>query len=416
MRKLLLLWLAAWPLSPAWAQNPPLAERTTATPEWTSERLEQLVAPIALYSDGVLAQVLMASTYPLEIVQASRWVAKNPKLGGAELEKALKSQDWDPSVKSLCGLRDVLQQMNDNLDWTQDLGDAFLAEKQKLMEAVQVMRRKALEAGQLKSTDEQKVSEQDDQTIVVEQTSTEVVYVPTYYPSVVYGSWTYPYWYYPPLYVPPPPGRPWYGFAAGVVWGAAIWGGCHWNSGHCDVDIDVDHHNEWTAKVDREAAANRIEGRQGQRGEWAHSAEHRKGAAYSDARVAQRYGGSAGQARVTREQARGQAGQATQRPAGTSATRDVAPDRSAARSGSRASTGAAPAASTRTTGSRTGSFSGSGASNLDRASSTRGATSRTSSASSTGTTRSTSASRSSGAIRSSGGMRSGGGGRGGGRR
>jgi hypothetical protein len=416
MRKSMLIWLAVALVPPVWAQNPPLAERTAAAPEWTSERLEQLVAPIALYSDGVLAQVLMASTYPIEIVQAARWVAKNPKLAGAELEKALKSQDWDPSVKSLCGLRDVLQQMNDNLDWTQDLGDAFLAEKAKLMDAVQVMRQKALEAGQLKSTEQQKVTETEDKIVVIEQTSTEVVYVPTYYPSVVYGSWTYPYWYYPPLYVPPPPGRPWYGFAAGVVWGAAIWGGCHWGYGHADIDIDVDHHNEWTAKVDSDATANRIESRQGQRQEWAHQAEHRKGAAYNDARVAQRYGATDGQTRVPREQARGRIDSSAPRATTADVPRNQPSDRGAARPESRDTARSAALDRSPSTGQRTSSFSGARASELDRASSTRGATSRASSVRSTGATPSSGAVRSSGAIRSSGGMRSGGGGRGGGRR
>lgn len=414
MSKIWIVLLAGWCISPAFAQSPALAERgSAATVEWTTERLEQLVAPIALYSDGVLAQVLMASTYPLEIVQAARWVAKNPKLEGAPLEQALKGQDWDPSVKSLCGLRDVLERMNENLDWTQDLGDAFLAEKAKLMDAVQNMRRKALEAGQLASGDQQKVTEQEDKIIVIEQASPEVVYVPTYYPSVVYGSWTYPYWYYPPLYVPPPPGSVWLGFTAGAIWGAAIWGGCHWGWGHTDIDIDIDHHNEWTAKVDRDAAANRIENRSGQRQEWAHRAEHRQGVVYGDQRVAQRYGATDGQTRVTRDQARGYGDRAAARPAVADAARTLPSDRSASRT---------PAVSTRETvgtretGQRSTSFSGARTSELDRASSTRGATSRASSVRSTGATRSSGAARSSGAIRSSGGMRSGGGARGGGRR
>ena len=100
----------------------------------------------------------MASTYPLEIVEAARWVQKNPSLKGKALEEALKSQDWDPSVKSLCGFPAVLKQMNDNLDWTQDLGDAFLGQKEELMDTVQTMRKKALEAGNLKSSEQQKVT------------------------------------------------------------------------------------------------------------------------------------------------------------------------------------------------------------------------------------------------------------------
>jgi hypothetical protein len=403
MNRFWVVWLAVWFAAPAPAQSTSLAERGSTQVEWTAERLEQLVAPIALYSDGVLAQVLMASTYPLEIVQAARWMAKNPKLQGESLEKALKTQDWDPSVKSLCGLRDVLERMDQNLDWTQDLGDAFLAEKAKLMDAVQTMRRKALEADQLASTEQQKVTEQEDKIIVIEQTSPEVVYVPTYYPSVVYGSWSYPYWYYPPLYVPPPPGGLWLSFTAGAIWGAAIWGGCHWGWGHTEVDIDIDHHNEWTSKVDRDAAKNRIENRGGQRQEFAHRTEHRRGVGYGDQRVAQRYGAASGQTRVTRDQARGYGDRAASRPAVGDTARSLPSDRGAARSGSRS-----PAASTRETGQRSSSFSGARSSGLDRASSTRGATSRASSVRSTGATRSSGAMRSSGAIRSGGGMRGGG--------
>lgn len=401
----------------AQGQNTSLAARSGAEKEWTAERLEQLVAPIALYSDGVLAQVLMASTYPLEIVEAARWVAKNSKLEGAKLEEAMKAHDWDPSVKSICGLREVLARMNENLDWTQDLGDAFLAEKAKLMDAVQHMRRKAMDAGELKTSEEQKVTDQEDKIIVIEQTSQEVVYVPTYYPSAVYGSWSYPYWYYPPMYVPPPAGSRWFAFGVGVAWGAAIWGGCHWGWGHTDIDIDCDHHNEFTKNVDRDAAKNRIESRQGQRDTWQHNAEHRKGVGYQDAKVAERFGAAAGQHRVTRDQARGFADRAGTRPTTRDATRPQPSQRDTARAtpstrDRNATSAARP--STRTSGQRTGSFTGARTNDITRASSTRGATSRASSVRSTGGSRSAGASRSSGAVRSGG--RSGGGMRGGGRR
>jgi hypothetical protein len=127
------------------------AGATAKNSSFINEQLEQIVAPIALYPDALLAQILMASTYPLEIVEAARWSAKNPKVTGDKLEAALKEQTWDPAVKSMCAFPDVLKRMNENLDWTQDLGDAFLGQKSELMDAVQNMRRKAYEAGNLKS-------------------------------------------------------------------------------------------------------------------------------------------------------------------------------------------------------------------------------------------------------------------------
>lgn len=219
---------AQQPGAPAQGQQPAGQQPAGGGTEFTAERLEQLVAPIALYPDGVLAQVLMASTYPIEIVEAARWVQKNPKLTGDKLEAALKDQDWEPSVKSLCGLPEVLKLMNEDLDWTQHLGDAFLSQEARLMDAVQVMRRKAYEAGTLKSGEQMKVTEQQDKILVIENTKTEVVYVPTYYPTAVYGSWAYPTYYYPPMYPPAPAGGMFLSFTAGMVWGAAIWGGCNW--------------------------------------------------------------------------------------------------------------------------------------------------------------------------------------------
>ena len=118
---------------------------------FSKEQLEQIVAPIALYPDALLTQVMMASTYPLEIVEAARWMQKNPKITADKLDAALQKETWDPSVKSLCGFNDVLKRMNENLDWTQDLGDAFLGQQTELMDSVQTMRRKAYDAGNQKS-------------------------------------------------------------------------------------------------------------------------------------------------------------------------------------------------------------------------------------------------------------------------
>jgi hypothetical protein len=192
----------------------------------------------------------MASTYPLEIVEAYRWQQKNSSLKGKALEEALQKQDWDPAVKSICGLPSVLKQMNDSLDWTQDLGDAFLGQKEDLMKTVQAMRKKALEAGNLKSSEQQKVSQQGD-IVIIESTKTEVVYVPTYYPTAVYGAWSYPYYYYPPMYPPYPTGGLMFGFAVGVAWGGC-WSNCNW--GGNDIDIDINNQNNF---IDRTENTNR---------------------------------------------------------------------------------------------------------------------------------------------------------------
>ena len=212
------------------------AEAQTATPTddggFDTEKLEQLVAPIALYPDALLMQILMASTYPLEVVEADRWIRDKPELKGDELDKALLEKDWDPSVKSLTTLPSVLKQMSENLDWSQDLGDAFLAQENDLLDTVQRMRGLAYDAGNLETTEQQSVTQQEDRIIVIESSSPEVIYVPTYSPTVVYGpSWGYPYWYYPRWYYPPAPGYGFVAFSAGVVVGAAIWGGCRWGWG-----------------------------------------------------------------------------------------------------------------------------------------------------------------------------------------
>ncbi|MBX3463572.1 MAG: DUF3300 domain-containing protein, partial [Planctomycetes bacterium] len=336
-------------------QSPPKAGSKPAA--FSPEQLEQLVAPIALYPDALLTQTMMASTYPLEVVQAARWVQKNPKVQGEALEKALKEQTWDPSVKSLCGLPSVLQRMNDNLDWTQDLGDAFLADQAALMDAVQRMRRKALEAGNLKTTKEQKVTEREDKIIVVEAADPQIVYVPTYYPTVVYGGWYYPHWYYPPLYVPPPPLHPAFTFAVGVAWGAAMWGGCSWGWGHSEVDIDIDRTNNF---IGRTEVDHRRAERQRKDGKWQHQPEHRQGVRYRDNATSQRYSRPSASNRIASDQARGYG--SGSRPSAGAAARPAAG-------------GGAATRPTSTTTQRSGSFTGSQTANLDRAASQRGSAS-----------------------------------------
>ena len=207
----------------------------------TKQELDQLLAPIALYPDDLLSSVLMASTYPLDIVQAARWRSANSKFKGDALTKALEAQDWDPSVKALVQFPDVLKTLSDKLDWTQKLGEAFLAQQDEVMDEIQVLREKADEAGNLKSNKQQKVSKQAN-AIVIEPANPDVVYVPVYQPSVVYGPWWYPD--YPPYYWPPYSGA----FVSGFFWGAGIavanslwgWGHCDWRGRNIDIDV-----NKW---------------------------------------------------------------------------------------------------------------------------------------------------------------------------
>ncbi|WP_295487271.1 DUF3300 domain-containing protein [Accumulibacter sp.] len=289
-------------LSPAMAQqaqptSPPASSADPAAKTFSQENLDRLLAPIALYPDALLAQILMASTYPLEVVEAARWSKANAKVNGKALEDAMAKQSWDPAVKSLTAVPEVLKQMNENLSWTQSLGDAFLAQQQQVMDTIQTLRGKAAAAGNLKSSEQQvvKTETQGSQTIyVVESPNPDVVYVPTYNPSVVYGSWWYPtppYYVYPPSYVYPPG----LAFATGVLVGAAIWGACNWGWGRGSVDVNVNRYNSFN----RTNISN---------GKWNHNVDHRRGVAYKDRNVARQYnrGGNAA-ASQARESFRGRA-------------------------------------------------------------------------------------------------------------
>ncbi|NLT23612.1 MAG: DUF3300 domain-containing protein [Syntrophorhabdus sp.] len=263
----------------------------TSKPVFKQEELEQILAPIALYPDELIAQILMASTYPLEVVEAARWVKANPSLKGNQLTSALEKQNWDPSVKSLVNFPSVLNMMNDKLDWTQKLGDAFLAQQKDVMSTVQRLRAKAQASGNLKTTKEQKVVVQD-QVIVIQPADPQVIYVPTYNPTVVYGAWPYPayppYYYYPPGYVA---GVGAFSFAAGVAVGAAwgyAWGGCNWH--HGDVNVNVNKNVNVNNQINRNYYANKISTNPGGQGEWKHDPTHRKGVAYRDQATGSKYG------------------------------------------------------------------------------------------------------------------------------
>ena len=179
--------------------------------------LDQILAPVALYPDELLSQVLMAATYPLEVVQAARWSRANPGLQGDEAVQAVDEEDWDPSVKSLVAFPNVLESMDQNLDWTQRLGEAFLANQDAVMASVQRLRRAAMEQGNLSSTDEMVVT-RDGTDIAIDSPSPDTMYVPYYDPRVVYGNWWWPA--YPPVYWAPWPG--YYVGSYGFGWSVGI--------------------------------------------------------------------------------------------------------------------------------------------------------------------------------------------------
>lgn len=263
---------------------------------FTPERLEQLVAPIALYPDALVAQVLMASTYPLQVTQAARWLKRHSNLKDQELDRAAQGEPWDPSVKSLLHFRDLLDRMNENLDWTRDLGDAVLAQQPAVMEAIQRMRRYAHEAGNLQSNDKQRVVVEE--KVIRVEPATEVVYVPAYNPTVVYGGyWAPSSWYYP-LFAYPydywyPVGYPAYGivsFGVGVLVGAAIWGHCDWYDGWIGYH---DYHHHWhgggDVYVDRSLTINNYDGHRPGPTRWEHNPLNRRGVAYRDPDTTRRY-------------------------------------------------------------------------------------------------------------------------------
>lgn len=250
------------------------------------EEVEAIVAPIALYPDSLLSLVLMASTYPLEVVQADRWLTST-KLKGDELKAAIDKQGWDDSVKSLAATPSVLSMMSSKLEWTQKLGDAVLAQQEDVMDAVQRLRARAQSNDKLKSTKEQSVTTRqvnNKPVIVIEQADPNRVYVPYYEPTAVYGTWPYPD--YPPYYWP----DYWPGYVAGgvvatgLVFGAGYalgrwvsggnwWGGgCNWGNRNLILNRPVDINNIGN--------------------NWQHRPEHRHGVRYNNSSVAQKFAGN----------------------------------------------------------------------------------------------------------------------------
>jgi len=267
-----------------------------------TDQLDSLVAPIALYPDPMLAQTLVASTYPLELIQLQQWLAKNPGLKDKALADAVAKQPWDPSIQALAGLPEVVKRLADDIQWTTDLGNAFLAQQSDVMDAVQRMRKKAQDTGNLKSTEQQKVETKVIETksvIVVEQADPQVVYVPSYDPVVVYGPPVYPY---PPIYYPP---AGYYAaglaisFGVGMMMGAFWSGGWGWNSGWGgNNNININNNNNFNRNSDI-GGGNRPSQQPGRGGggrgdsSWKHNSQHRGGAPYGDRGTANKFGGTA---------------------------------------------------------------------------------------------------------------------------
>ena len=279
------------------------------------DQLDSLVAPIALYPDPMLAQVLAASTYPLEIIQLQQWLSKNPGLKDKALADAVAKQPWDPSIQALAGLPEVVKRLADDLQWTTDLGNAFLAQQSDVMDAVQRMRKKAQEKGNLKSSEQQTVETkvvQNKTVIVIEQANPQVVYVPSYDPVVVYGPPIYPY---PPIYYPPPG---YYAAGLAISFGVGVMMGAFWSGGWCcgagwgGNNITINNNNNFNRNSnigggnrvsnlpaggagDRGGLGNRPSNQPaGGRGgnNWTHNPHHRGGAPYQDRATANRFGGT----------------------------------------------------------------------------------------------------------------------------
>jgi len=250
---------------------------------FSKEELTQMLAPIALFPDSLIAQILMASTYPLEVVEAERWLRENKGLKGDDLDRALQEKTWDPSVKSLCHYPDILFAMSGKLDQTRKLGDAYLAQQDDVMATVQELRRKAEEQGNLKTTREQKVIVEQE-IIRIEPASPEAVYLPVYNPLYAYGPWWYPayppwYWYY----------QPGFGITGGYVAFSPpffiyadllSWSWFDWHNRFIYVDYYRTRHFHQHYRGDHDNGNNH----------WKHDPRHRRGVAYRDIRTSNRYG------------------------------------------------------------------------------------------------------------------------------
>jgi hypothetical protein len=256
---------------------------SAAEGNYSKEQLSQMLAPVALYPDALLAQVLMASTYPLEVVAADRWVKKNPLLTGSNLDDALKEKDWDASVKALCHVPTLLALMSERLEDTTNLGNAFLAQESDVMRGIQDLRHRAYQEGNLSSNNKQKVIFKSDGTIVIEPADPQTVYVPYYNTRYVYGTWLYPD--YPPWYWGPP----------GVVVGTGFY---FWPDFYVGFSIGFGYwcHFDWPRRTiiirghRRPAFFRHNYNWASHRGVWHHNPHHRRGVVYRDRITAKKFG------------------------------------------------------------------------------------------------------------------------------
>jgi hypothetical protein len=290
----LMLLAAPWSAPSALAQQgaPPDQQQQPAAPVLNTEQIDQLVAPIALYPDDLLGQILTASTYPLEAVMAARWSAANPRVKGPQLEAAMQQQTWDPSIKALCAVPQVLAMMSDKVDWTQALGDAYLSQPDDIAAAVQRLRLKAQAAGNLQASNQERVrrvpapqpiiidGRPEPDYIVIEPVDPGVLYVPVYDPYLVYGPWAYPayrpFYWYPPGYVSVGV----IGFGAPFVVGAALWAHYNWESRH--VDINVANYNRFNHANLSAASLT-----------WQHDSSHRGNIPYNNPALQAKFGKAA---------------------------------------------------------------------------------------------------------------------------
>jgi hypothetical protein len=260
---------------------------------FSQQELDQMLAPIALYPDALLSQILMAATYPMEVIEAARWAGTHPELSGDAAVRAAATESWDPSVKSLVAFPQVLSRMAENLQWTQALGDAFLAQQFQVMGTVQTLRRRAQAAGTLRSDDRLSVIE-NGPNLLLQPLDPQVVYVPYYDPLVVYGRWWWPS--YPPAHL-----RPWPGYYARPVYiGSFYWGppvvisagfifaAIDWRRREVRVvQVDSHHHDNPTSARQSNPSPRLSVNRHGT---WHHQPDHRSGPGYGAVEVRQHAG------------------------------------------------------------------------------------------------------------------------------
>jgi uncharacterized protein DUF3300 len=291
-----------------------------------ADQLDSLVAPIALYPDPLLSQVLVASTYPLELIQLQQWLGKNQNLTGQALVNEVSKQPWDPSIQAMAPLPEVVKRLADDIQWTTDLGNAFLAQQGDVMDAIQRMRQKAQGKGALSSNEQLKVETrvvENKTVIIIEQASPEVVYIPSYDPVYVYGPPVYPYpaIYYPTYSTGTVIAATAIAFGVGVAMGAAWGGGWGWGCGWGNNDIDINVNNNFNRNTNI-SGGNRVNNISGGN-KWQHNPRHRGGAPYPNRGTADRFGGTArGDSLADRQRAAGR--QLDQRDRNN---RDVASDR-----------------------------------------------------------------------------------------